>query len=146
MMIAIAIVAITASVLFRSNTGMLRQQGNLEQHTIAHWILIDQIAQFRINHIVDPEQILEDDVVRVFQDDREYEIRSTVVRKPAISLFDSRGLDMVEFRVYERRKNELIGPLDSITVYFVDRRWEHEPEIRRTIDGNMRRRGDSFNI
>ena len=146
MMIAIAIVAITASILFRSNTGMLRQQGNLEQHTIAHWILVDQIAQFRIYHAVDATQPLTDDVVRVIQAGREYEVRISVARK-SVYLFDSSELELVEFEVYERTRSESIGPLDSISVYFVDQSKINYPALRKEASGgNTRRRGSSFSI
>ena len=113
MMIAVAVVAITASVLFRSNTSVLQRQGNLEQYTIAHWILIDQIAQRRIERLTsDAASKLNNHVVRVVQGGNEFEVRVTV--SPA----RDRDIQRVDFEIYLRGPGGLTGPMDATTTYF----------------------------
>ena len=116
MMIAVSVVAITASVLFRSNTSVLQRQGNLEQYTIAHWILIDQIAQRRIERLTsDAAPRLNSHVVRVVQGGNEFEVQVTV------SPTRDRDIQRVDYEIYLRGPGGLIGPMDATTTYFAVR-------------------------
>lgn len=55
MMVAIAILAISAMIIYSSNSNAIRHQLMLEETTIGHWLLLNAIEDEKINRVVSPE-------------------------------------------------------------------------------------------
>ena len=55
MMVAIAILAISAMLIYSSNSNAIRHQLVLEETTIGHWLLLNAIEEEKINRVVSPE-------------------------------------------------------------------------------------------
>ncbi len=55
MMVAIAILAISAMLIYSSNSNAIRHQLMLEETTIGHWLLLNAIEEEKINRVVSPE-------------------------------------------------------------------------------------------
>ena len=55
MMVAIAILAISAMIIYSSNSNAIRHQLMLEETTIGHWLLLNAIEEEKINRVVSPE-------------------------------------------------------------------------------------------
>ncbi len=94
MMVAIAVVAIAAIAVFQSNSNALRVQGSLEQVTMGHWILMDQIAKHHLDEIVDDPNAQKLRDSRVYQAGQEYEVNIDT------TTIDSGYVEMLEFSVY----------------------------------------------
>ena len=54
MMVAIAILAISAMVIYSSNSNAIRHQLTLEESTIGHWLLLNAIEQEKLSRILEP--------------------------------------------------------------------------------------------
>lgn len=94
MMVAIAVVAIAAIAVFQSNSNALKVQTSLEQVTMGHWILMDQIAKHHLDEIVDNPDAQKMSDSRIYQAGREYEINVD-----SVSL-DNGYIEMLEFSVF----------------------------------------------
>lgn len=55
MMVAIAILAISAMIIYSSNSNAIRHQLQLEEATIGHWLLLNAIEEEKLRRIVQPE-------------------------------------------------------------------------------------------
>lgn len=93
-MVAIAVVAIAAIAVYQSNSNALRVQASLEQVTMGHWILMDQIAKHHLDEIVDDPNAQEVRDSRVYQAGQEYEVNIDT------TTLDSGYVEMLEFSVY----------------------------------------------
>ena len=111
MMVAIAILAISAMIIYSSNSNAIRHQVMLEEITLGHWLLLNKIEEEKLNRVVDPvaaDDELKKEVVNF--GDKTYEI----IRKPIETNSDS--VLMVEFSI------ELVDPgignhlIDRITI------------------------------
>lgn len=94
MMVAIAVVAIAAIAVFQSNSNALRVQSSLEQVTMGHWILMDQIAKHHLDKIVDDPNAQKMSDSRVYQAGQEYEVNIDTTS------LDSGYVEMLEFSVF----------------------------------------------
>ncbi len=94
MMVAIAVMAVTAIAIFQSNSTALRQQEALEHITIGHWVLMDQIAKHHLESIVDQQLTSGQRQTLVMQAGQEFEIH-----KENVSIENS-YVDQLEFSVY----------------------------------------------
>lgn len=94
MMVAIAVVAIAAIAVFQSNSNALRVQTSLEQITMGHWILMDQIAKHHLDKILDDPTLKKLSDSRVYQAGQEYEVNVDTVQ------LDAGYIEMLEFSVY----------------------------------------------
>lgn len=93
-MVAIAVVAIAAIAVFQSNSNALRVQASLEQVTMGHWILMDQIAKHHLDTIVDDPDAQKVRDSRVYQAGQEFEVNVDT------TTLDSGYVEMLEFSVY----------------------------------------------
>lgn len=106
MMVAIAILAISAMIIYSSNSNAIRHQLKLEEITIGHWLLLNAIEEEKFFRIVEPDG----DPV----EERRLEIGNStylVVREPLDT--DSDTVEMIEFSV------EVVDP--DIGNYLIDR-------------------------
>lgn len=55
MMVAIAILAISAMIIYSSNSNAIRHQLHLEETTVGHWLLLNAIEEEKLRRIVTPE-------------------------------------------------------------------------------------------
>jgi general secretion pathway protein I len=94
MMVAIAVVAIAAISVFQSNSNALKVQSSLEQVTMGHWILMDQIAKHHLDEILDDPDGRKLTDSRIYQAGQEYE-----VNVDSVSL-DNSYIEMLEFSVF----------------------------------------------
>lgn len=94
MMVAIAVVAIAAIAVFQSNSNALRVQASLEQVTLGHWILMDQIAKHHLDEIVDNPDAQKMSDSRVYQAGQEFEVNVDTVS------LDNGYVEMLEFSVF----------------------------------------------
>lgn len=100
MMVAIAILAISAMIIYSSNSSAIRHQLSLEESTIGHWLLLNEIEEEKINRVVDSQT--EDGVAKEKQvsiGEKTYRI----IREPLET--DSDLVELVEFSI------ELMDPL-----------------------------------
>ena len=100
MMVAIAILAISAMIIYSSNSSAIRHQLSLEETTIGHWLLLNEIEEEKINRVVESEE--EDGVTtekHMSIGDKTYRI----IREPLET--DSDLVELIEFSI------ELIDPL-----------------------------------
>ena len=74
MMVAIAVMAIAAIAIYQSNSNALNQQQTLEQMTIGHWVLMDQIAKHHLESIVDESLTSDQRQSFVMQAGQEFEV------------------------------------------------------------------------
>lgn len=112
MMVAIAVVAIAAIAVFQSNSNAVKVQASLEQVTMAHWILMDQIAKHHLDKIVDDPTAKKISDSRVYQAGQEFEVNVDTVQ------IDAGYIEMLEFSVYlveEGRVQE--EPLNSAFMF-----------------------------
>ena len=114
MMVAIAILAISAMIIYSSNSSAIRHQLSLEETTIGHWLLLSVIEEEKMNRVVDSEEeetseTAERYTKQITIGDDEYRI----IREPLET--DSDLVELVEFSI------ELIDPhtgnhlIDQIT-------------------------------
>lgn len=94
MMVAIAVVAIAAIAIFQSNSNSLRVQSSLEQVTIGHWILMDQIAKHHFDLILSDPDLQKMSSSRVYQAGHEYEVQIDTVQ------LDAGYIEMLEFSIF----------------------------------------------
>ncbi|MCY3884992.1 MAG: prepilin-type N-terminal cleavage/methylation domain-containing protein [Gammaproteobacteria bacterium] len=94
MMVAIAVVAIAAIAVFQSNSNALRIQATLEQVTMGHWILMDQIAKHHLDKILDDPMQKKKSDSRVYQAGQEYEVNIDTLQ------LEAGYIEMLEFSVY----------------------------------------------
>ena len=94
MMVAIAVVAIAAIAVFQSNSNALKVQTSLEQVTMGHWILMDQIAKHHLDELVDNPDAQKMSDSRIYQAGQEYEINVD-----SVSL-ENGYIEMLEFSVF----------------------------------------------
>ena len=95
MMVAVAVVAMAALVVYQSNSGALRFQGSLEQKTIGHWVLDDHINKYQIDQMMQQQPLYGlQQINRVFQAGFEYEVLIDEVS------LDNEYIDQYEFSVY----------------------------------------------
>lgn len=93
-MVAIAVVAIAAIAVYQSNSSALKVQATLEQVTMAHWILMDQIAKHHLDEIVDDPDGRKLSDSRIYQAGQEYEVNVDTVS------LDNGYIEMLEFSVF----------------------------------------------
>ena len=99
MMVAIAILAISAMIIYSSNSSAIRHQLSLEETTIGHWLLLNEIEEEKLRRIVDPESASDDLKEREFViGEKTYK----VIRDPLDTNSDT--VVMVEFSI------ELVDP------------------------------------
>lgn len=99
MMVAIAILAISAMIIYSSNSSAIRHQLSLEETTVGHWLLLNEIEEEKITRSVDSEE--ENEVAKEKQitiGDKHYRI----IREPLET--DSDMVELVEFSI------ELVDP------------------------------------
>ncbi|MXZ54565.1 MAG: prepilin-type N-terminal cleavage/methylation domain-containing protein [Gammaproteobacteria bacterium] len=56
MMVAIAILAISAMIIYSSNSSAIRHQLSLEETTVGHWLLLNLIEEEKMNRVVESEE------------------------------------------------------------------------------------------
>lgn len=56
MMVAIAILAISAMVIYSSNSSAIRHQLSLEETTIGHWLLLNLIEEEKVSGIAESDE------------------------------------------------------------------------------------------
>lgn len=94
MMVAIAVMAVTAIAIFQSNSSALQQQEALEQITIGHWVLMDQIAKHHLESIVEDPVTSRRRQTLVMQAGHEFEVHMDEVP------IENTYVEMLEFSVY----------------------------------------------
>lgn len=99
MMVAIAILAISAMIIYSSNSNAIRHQRMLEDTTWGHWLLLNAIEEEKIARIVSPETA-NDPIESKTVDfgEKKYQI----IRNPLET--DNDYIEMVEFSI------ELVDP------------------------------------
>ena len=99
MMVAIAILAISAMIIYSSNSNAIRYQLTLEELTVGHWLLLNEIEEEKLKRIVEPETASDDLKERELSiGDKTY----TISRHPLDT--DSDTVVMIEFSI------ELVDP------------------------------------
>ena len=95
MMVAVAILAISAIFIYSSNSNAIRHQLMLEETTLGHWLLLNAIEEEKIARTVSPETA-SDELKRkqVPIGEKEYEIIVTDLEH------DSDSVLMLEFAIY----------------------------------------------
>lgn len=94
MMVAIAVMAVTAIAIFQSNSSALRQQERLEHITVGHWVLMDQIAKHHLESIVEDQMTSSQRQTFVMQAGQEFEVRKETVQS------ENTYVEKLEFSVY----------------------------------------------
>lgn len=106
MMVAIAILAISAMIIYSSNSNAIRHQLKLEEITVGHWLLLNAIEEEKFNRIVEPDGEP--------AEERRLQVGSKtflIIREPLDT--DSDTVEMIEFSV------EVVDP--DIGNYLIDR-------------------------
>lgn len=112
MMVAIAILAISAMIIYSSNSSAIRHQLSLEETTIGHWLLLNAIEEEKVGGVVDSDE----DGERAPTTEQQITIGEKtyqIIREPLET--DSDLVELVEFSI------ELIDPrtgnhlIDQIT-------------------------------
>lgn len=99
MMVAIAILAISAMVIYSSNSSAIRHQLSLEETTIGHWLLLNLIEEEKVSGIAESaEESSPITEQQITIKDKTYRI----IREPLET--DSDLVELVEFSI------ELIDP------------------------------------
>lgn len=110
MMVAIAILAISAMIIYSSNSSAIRHQLSLEETTIGHWLLLNLIEEEKVSGIAESDEE-SSPITEQTMTIKEKTYRIT--REPLET--DSDLVELVEFSI------ELIDPhtgnhlIDSIT-------------------------------
>lgn len=118
MMVAIAILAISAMIIYSSNSNAIRHQLSLEEITIGHWLLLNEIEEEKILRITNTEAASDElKEKQLTIGEKTYRI----IREPLET--NSDAVEMIEFSI------ELVDPytgnhlIDKVTTLMRRSEW-----------------------
>ena len=119
MMVAIAILAVASTAVFYTNSEALRSQARLEEHTIAQWVLANQVAYFQLAEVVVsdlPVGALDASLTTKQLNVAGLDLEITAYIVPS----QSNRMRQIRWEVYRLVDDDRRGPLRSLTAWVLE--------------------------